>query len=361
MSAAGTGGTPPARPTHHRRHRLPILLAFVVLVAALGSLAYWGWTRYLGQSPTATLATGPQEVEVPRGATAEDVARSLEDAGIIASATSFLVQLRLAGGEESLKPGLYTFQPGQDFDAIVAELQQGVETRTVRLTVPEGLSLEQTAARVASRTDIPEDQYLTAARDPSLFDLPVLDGQPSDPADLEGYLFPSTYQLPEGEGAEQLVSRQLAAFVTHTAPLPWKKASDLKLTPYQVLIVASLIEKEARVPEERAKVAGVIYNRLREDMSLGIDATVRYAVGKWTGPLTKTDLAVDSPYNTRNRKGLPPGPIASPGVAALEAALSPETTDALYYVLVDEEGHHFFTASYDEFLRAQSRIPPSSR
>ncbi|HZJ03096.1 MAG TPA: endolytic transglycosylase MltG, partial [Thermoleophilia bacterium] len=149
----------------------------------------------------------------------------------------------------------------------------------------------------------------------------------------------------------------LKTFSQKTAELPWENASELGVSPYQVVIIASLIEKEARIPEERAKVSAVIYNRLEEGMTLGIDATVRYAVKKWTGPLTRSDLAVDSPYNTRVETGLPPGPIASPGLAALEAALQPEEVDYLYYVLQDEAGHHFFTASYDEFLQAKENAP----
>jgi len=121
--------------------------------------------------------------------------------------------------------------------------------------------------------------------------------------------------------------------------------------------VASLIEKEVSVPDERPLVAAVIYNRLEKKMTLGVDATVRYALDKWTGELTSEDLEVDSPYNTRVVKGLPPTPISNPGVAALEAALEPAEVDYLYYVLSDTEGNHFFTADYDEFLRAKENQP----
>ncbi len=136
-----------------------------------------------------------------------------------------------------------------------------------------------------------------------------------------------------------------------------EQVDALGLTPYQIVIVASLIEKEASIASERAKVAAVIYNRLKKDMTLGVDATVRYAVDKWTGPLTTEDLEVDSPYNTRIVKGLPPTPIANPGVAALRAALEPAAVDYLYYVLSDTDGHHFFTASYEEFLQAKKNAP----
>jgi UPF0755 protein len=129
------------------------------------------------------------------------------------------------------------------------------------------------------------------------------------------------------------------------------------VSAYEIVIIASLIEKEARIADERSKVAAVIYNRLKKDMVLGIDATVRYALDRWTGSLTQKDLEVDSPYNTRVVKGLPPSPICSPGVAALKAALEPADVDYLYYVLSDADGHHFFTNNYDEFLEAKAKAP----
>ena len=149
----------------------------------------------------------------------------------------------------------------------------------------------------------------------------------------------------------------MTEFDGQTTGLPWANAKDLGVTPYQIVIVASLIEKEVRVPEERAKVAAVIYNRLSEKMPLGIDASTRFAVNKWTGPLTKSDLEDDSPYNTRKAVGLPPGPIASPGLASLEAALEPAVVDYLYYVLQDDAGHHFFTKDYAGVPRSAEERP----
>jgi UPF0755 protein len=195
------------------------------------------------------------------------------------------------------------------------------------------------------------------AADPDRFLVPSLGGQTPDLATLEGFLFPETYFLSGEQGAEDLIREQLASFERAARSLDWSRAARLGVSPLQVVIIASLIEKEARIPEERALVAAVVYNRLKKDMSLGIDATTRYALKKWTEPLTASDLEIDSPYNTREKKGLPPGPIASPGLAALEAALAPEDVDYLYYVLQDDDGHHFFTASYEEFLQAKEQAP----
>jgi UPF0755 protein len=190
------------------------------------------------------------------------------------------------------------------------------------------------------------------------FQLPSLAGvQVTDVTTLEGLLFPATYFLYEGEGADRLIEDQLAAFTNKTSTLPWEKAAALGVTPYQIVIIASLIEKECSVAEERAMVARVVYNRLAQAMPLGIDATVRYAVNKWTEPLTDADLSVASPFNTRVNMGLPPSPICNPGEAALRAALEPVDGDWLYYVLKDTTGNHFFTSSYEEFLQAKENQP----
>jgi UPF0755 protein len=353
-------GSPSA--TGHRRHRVPIILGFVVIVCIFGALGYWGWQHFFENRPAAGVSsTGPGTVDVPEGATGESVAKQLEEARVISSASDFLAHLKVVGGADAIKPGRYTLRAGQSFDSIIAALKEGGMPLTVKITVPEGLSIDQAARRIATQSAIASSSYLALAHEPGHFTVPNSPGRPAHPADLEGFLFPSTYELSPQEGAEQLIDQQLKAFTSKTAPLPWKQAPSKGITPYQALIVASLIEKEARVPEERAKIAAVIYNRLQKNMPLGIDATVRFALGKWTGSLTKTDLAVDSPYNTRKRKGLPPGPISSPGLAAMRAALAPAKVDSLYYVLADEQGHHFFTASYQDFLKAQSKIPTSSR
>jgi UPF0755 protein len=355
-------GRESARLTDHRRHRGPVMLGFVVILVVIALLGVWGWNHFVGNKSSGNaLAGGPRTVVVPEGATADQVAHLLEEARVISSATAFLVRLKVAGGAETIKPGSYTFQSGEQFDAIVARLKQGGVPLTTRVAIPEGLSIGQTARRVAEESSVPASSYVALAHQTTRFSVPKLKGQPAHPKDFEGYLFPSTYELGPKEGGEQLIEQQLRTFDTKTASVPWDNAKTLGITPYQALIVASLIEKEARVPEERVKIAAVIYNRLRRNMSLGIDATVRFALDKWTGSLTKSDLDVDSPYNTRKRKGLPPGPIASPGLAALRAALNPAKVDSLYYVLVDQQGHHFFTASYVDFLKAQAKIPASSR
>jgi UPF0755 protein len=339
-------------------HRLLVLAAFLLVLAVGGGLLYLFGLDLLDGSGEASEPGGRVvEVRIPEGIGAGDVAQILEREGVIDSTSLFLLRVRLKGAGESLRPGLYELAQGDDLDNLIAQLQEGAEPPTLRVTLPEGLSIDQTGARLADEGAISGEDYQGLATEPESFTLPRPGGAELQVQDLEGLLYPDTYFLATDAGAQELIQAQLTAFESQTQGLDWTRAEALGLTPYEIIIVASLIEKEARVPEERPLVAAVIYNRLRADMALGIDATTRFALKKWTEPLTVRDLEDDSPYNTRRRKGLPPGPIASPGRAALEAALNPADVDYLYYVLQDEEGHHFFTASYDEFLEAKERAP----
>lgn len=308
-----------------------------------------------GEDSGTEAESGSIEVIVPEGMTADQVASLLEEKGVIRSDRVFRLRVKIEGAGAEIKPGVYSFAPGESAASVLGKLTEGPGQKTEKVLIPEGLSIEQTGDRLSSDGVVDGEDYVDQARDLSRFDPPSLAGTIPDVQDLEGFLFPSTYTIAADSGAGELIQAQLDAFTRKTAALPWERAESLGLEPLDVLTVASIIEKEVRIPEERAKVAAVIYNRLEKDMPLGADATVRFALKKWTGPLTKSDLAVDSPYNTRKYEGMPPGPVASPGLAAIRAALEPAEADYLYYVLVDEEGHHFFTESYQEFLDAKEK------
>ncbi|MHB1342995.1 MAG: endolytic transglycosylase MltG [Thermoleophilia bacterium] len=340
-----------------RGRRLLVTFGFLALIAAGGALFLASDYRSESRDDEVEEPGTVRTVVIPEGHTAQDVAQLLERAGIIRSAATFLLEIRLREAAESIQPGTYEFETGQDVATIIALLKEGVPPATFRLTLPEGLSIDQTATRLHDVEGIDADEYGTLAARPADFALPTLGGSKLSVEDLEGLLFPSTYFLEEGTDAKRLIQLQLDTFANKTSGLRWEAAKKLGVTPYEVVVIASMIEKEARVAEERARVAAVIYNRLALDMPLGIDATTRFALKKWTGVLTKSDLEVDSPYNTRREVGLPPGPIASPGLETMEAALAPEDVDFLYYVLIDAEGHHFFTNSYEEFLQAKARAP----
>ncbi len=332
---------------------------FVVLLVLVALIVNTVFGRPGGKDPAGTTVASHslKTVNIPAGVNANEVGKILQREGIIDSIQEFVAEVKADGVDSKLKPGSYQLPEGGELADIIARLQTGGTPVGIRITLPEGLSIDQAAGRLEGGGAADAQEYQRLANRPADFTLPRVGGTVVTPKTLEGLLFPSTYFVQSDQGAKDLIRQQLATFESKTVDLPWDKAKALGIDPYEVVIVASLIEKEARVPEERARVASVIYNRLRKKMPLGIDATVRYAVGKWTGPLTKSDLDVASPYNTRRYKGLPPGPIASPGRATLEAALRPEKSSYLYYVLIDKDGHHFFTSSYDEFVKAKENAP----
>jgi len=199
----------------------------------------------------------------------------------------------------------------------------------VRITIPEGETRGE-IARIAAQKGL-TGSYLRAARRSPQLD-PARYGAPGGTPDLEGFLFPATYELYAGAPARQLVAEQLAAFEEHFGPAEVRAAHALHLTPYELLTVASMVEREALLARDRPRVAAVIYNRLRIGMALGIDATIRYALNDFSAPLTEAQLHVDSPYNTRAHTGLPPTPISNPGAASIQAAAHPADVPYLYYV-----------------------------
>jgi UPF0755 protein len=217
----------------------------------------------------------------------------------------------------------------------------------VKVLIPEGYTRLQIAA--LSHADGLQGSYLTPSKRSAELN-PVRYGAPADTPSLEGFLFPATYEMYKGATASQLVSDQLAAFRENFGGGEVHRAKLLGVTPYQLLIVASIIEREVDIPHDRRLVAAVIYNRLRLDMTLGIDSTLRYALHDFQHPLTETELSSDSPYNTRVHRGLPPTPISNPGAAAIAAAARPAKVSYLYYVSgSDGCGEQVFSTSYPQF------------
>lgn len=217
----------------------------------------------------------------------------------------------------------------------------------VRVLIPEGETRPQIAAR--ARAAHLKGSYLAASVRSDLLH-PARYGAPAGTRSLEGFLFPATYDMYRGASVVRLVREQLIAFGERFGAAQIGSAHALNITPYQLLIVASIIEREAQLPGDRAKVAAVIYNRLRANMPLGVDATIRYALHDYTKPLTYAQLAIESPYNTRTHRGLPPTPISNPGMAAIEAAAHPAHVPYLYYVAgADGCGELVFSVSEAQF------------
>jgi uncharacterized YceG family protein len=216
--------------------------------------------------------------------------------------------------------------------------------------VPEGKSRREIAVSIKSLTG----DYLAASKRSPL--LNPADYGAKNAADLEGFLFPATYQLRRGQSVDALVAKQLQAFKQRFGQIDMRAARRVNLTPYDVLIIASLIERETAVPSERAKIASVIYNRLHDGIPLGIDATTRFQFNDWDKPLTSSQLASSSAYNTRKHAGLPPGPIGSPGLASIRAAADPPKTKYLFYVAdCNHPGRHVFARTQAAFDAAAAR------
>lgn len=341
------------QPPGRERPRFPwvvvLAVAFLVLVAgvAVASLRYYDWCT------EASGPTTPIDFTVAEGASGSQVVDDLHEAGVIRCGLVSKWLLRRSGLEDQILAGSYQLTtnmvPEQAFRALTVALPPAP---TVRLTIPEGYRLTQIAERVREALGIPERRFLAEAESGRWALEPYL---PEGTAIPEGFLFPQTYEFREdGTTAADVVERLLGQFEAEAGALPWRNAEQLGLTPYEIVIVASMIEEEAKLPEERPIIAGVIYNRIREGMVLGIDATLLYDDPTPDGQLSFSDLEYDSPYNTRINAGLPPTPIASPGLASLEAALSPADTEFFYYVLCGPDGHHEFGVTFAD--HEQNRV-----
>lgn len=324
-----------------------VLLALVLAgMATLGAL--YRWVNFEGQ-PDGT----PVSVFIEQGTSGRAIAEKLEKQRVIDSALAFRIFLRTRNVNADLRAGKYELKRAMSFEDLVDELKKGPEVKFVKLVVPEGLTLEQTALQVEKLTHIKATDFLAAAR-PEVVKPSIL---PDGIETLEGFLYPATYYVIEQETAQGLVKRMVTEFEKRSKAVGIDQASMVQRTPFEVLVIASMIEEEAKLNEERDEVSAVIHNRLKKGIPLGIDATIQYAVKKYHGePLTESDLAIDSPFNSRLRQGLPPWPIASPRDKSIKAALNPAAVDFLYYVLKDCKTH-LFTSDYDEFSRAKQRMP----
>ncbi|MFN2412155.1 MAG: endolytic transglycosylase MltG, partial [Pyrinomonadaceae bacterium] len=276
---------------------------------------------------------------------------------ILANPSATKIYLRTLGDASKLQAGEYQFDSPITPLQILKELEKG-ETQTIRLTIPEGFTRFDIAKRVAERfsTEGPsaEKQLLQLMDDSkSIGDLAP------EAKNLEGYMYPSTYNFPRGSTHESVVSALVQQFKKVWKPEWTLRAREINLTPHQIVTIASLIETESGVEAERPIVASVIYNRLRQGIALGIDQTAVYIAkmeNRWDGTIHRSDLDSDSPYNTRKYAGLPPGPISSVSESAILAALNPAETDYIYYVrnVQLNDGSHWFYASAAEFERGKA-------
>ncbi len=333
--------------------------SFVAIVlGGLGLATGYDWL--LGPAGTSSKV---QLFVVKPGTPVAVIAHDLETRHLIKSDNVFRIYLRMAGLDREIKAGAYALAPAMGARGIAKELVAGRDERT-RVTVPEGCAIAQMAKRLEARQKGAGDRFRTLVGRPDAFvaEFPWLK-QLTPGASLEGFLFPDTYVVNEGaEGEQSLVRLMLSRFEQVGMLAYQKRQPPASLTLGQWVTMASIVEKEARKPAEREVIAGVFYNRLAQRIPFGSDPTVEYALG-WhqdAKGLTLRDVQVDSPYNTYRHAGLPPGPIASPGLASLLAALQPARTPYMYFV-ARGDGSHVFTRTYAEHLAAQREVVRAAR
>ena len=350
--------TPPgdkfAGPARRRRitpgRRVKALLAIAVLAFfVIGTLLLF--------QPFGSVEGARVELTIPPGSGAGDIATRLADAGVVDSAFFFRVRATLSGKRDSLRSGRHTLRKGMTYGSAIEALSEpdvAKQRPTVNVTIPEGRTRREIAP-IARKAGL-RGSYLEASRRFRGALKPSDYGVPRGTRSTEGFLFPATYELNVNAPARDLVERQFAAFRENFSGVDMDRARRKNLTRYEVLIIASMVEREAQLAKERPLIAAVIYNRLSDGTPLGIDATTRYALNKPSGALRQSELEIDSPYNTRKRAGLPPTPIGNPGLASIRAAAAPANVKYRYFVVKPGTcGEHVFAETIAEHDRNVAR------
>lgn len=288
-------------------------------------------------------------VTIPSGASFRVAADSLHRTGFIGFPRLFRLYAKATGGDRDIKAGTYGLQRGMSWSQLVDALREG-QGLEHKVTIPEGWSLSEIVPALARALGAPEDSLRAAVRDTALLrelDVPA--------PTLEGYLFPDTYVFSYGTPPRAAVREMVRRFEQVWQPEWDERLQQLAMSRNDIIALASIIEKEARLPEERPVISAVYHNRLRAQMPLQADPTVQYALGEHHERLLYKDLDVVSPYNTYRHPGLPPGPIASPGKASIEAALYPASVPYLYFV-AHPDGHHEFRSTFREHTEAKAEV-----
>jgi UPF0755 protein len=334
----GRPALPPSSPKPRRWFRR--FLALVALLFIGAALYVINETFQPLQSENE--AEGAVPVRIPEGADARTIGELLQSKGVVEDSRFFELNATLTLRRTKLRTGNYVLRRNMTNGAAIEALMQGPKVRVVKtfqVTVPEGMSIREAAPAVGESGV--EGSYVKAADSSQAFRRARRLGMPRGTRTLEGFLFPATYDLKAGATVTTLVDKQLDAFRDNFGSINLKRAKRRNLTAYDVLIIASLIERETPSNRERPLVASVIYNRLALGEPLGIDATTRYHEKKWSGKLLQSELDDDNAYNTRINSGLPPTPIGNPGLASMKAAARPAKTDYLFYVAKPGACHAF--------------------
>ncbi len=337
-----------------RRGRIAsYLFGFIGLIIIIGFIA--GSFVVLKDDRSAGNGVATATINIPKGFSSTDIAAKLAEEGIIKNAFSFRIYATLNNIDDRFLPGDYSLNSDMTFEEIADKLTTGPKRESVTVVIPEGFTIDQVNQRLAEvfEKDKSDFEAVTEGEVINDYDFTSL---PMGAKNLEGYLFPKTYTFEKNDDPKKVVGKLLSQFDLETKSLDWSYAEQKGLSKKEILIIASLIEKEAKVPEERPLMAAVVYNRINIGMPLQIDATIQYVLPKRKEVLTIEDTKFDSPYNTYLNRDLPPGPISNPGVDSIKAALAPAQVDYLYYVLTSPDGSHTFTSNYSDFLKAKKQM-----
>jgi UPF0755 protein len=321
--------------------RIAVFLTFLMVLAG----AAGAWFFFLSPGP---VLEAPRMVEVRRGERLKSIATSLQRAGIVRSSFALMTYARLTGAASRVQPGDYRFAGGETIPEVLGHLVRG-ESVVITVAIPEGSSVREIGRRLEMARLLCDWKFAQVARtSPLLKELGLL------PGGVEGYLFPATYRFPPSADGEEILAAMLQRFYAQITPQVEQRAFQMGLTIKELVTLASIIEKEARLPAERPLIAGVFYNRLRLHIPLQSDPTAQYSFEGITAPVVQA-VHEPSPFNTYDFAGLPPGPIANPGWESIHAALYPTPTDYLYFV-ARKDGSHVFSRTLKEHNRAIAEL-----
>ncbi|MBP2634165.1 MAG: mltG [Firmicutes bacterium] len=322
----------------------------IAAVVIVGFSAIIGWTlsQPAGTKGEVVLIT------IKQGTPTKIIAEELEKQNLIKNALVFRFIAKLQGVENSLQAGEYSLSPNMPIRQMLIMMSQG-QTAYQQITIPEGYTVDQIADLLAEKKLASPTKFKALAKNFTPF--PYMQANPNTKYSVEGFLFPDTYRLARGTSEEALLTMMVKQFDAKLAPEYRQRASELGLSIREVITMASLVEKEAQLSNEQPIIAGVFANRLKLNMPLQSCATIQYILGNPKAELTIQDTQIVSPYNTYQNMGLPPGPIANPGAAAIKAVISADKTDFLYFV-ADKQGKHHFSNTYEEHLAAINQVQP---
>ncbi|EAX46410.1 aminodeoxychorismate lyase [Thermosinus carboxydivorans Nor1] len=322
-----------------------LVLFFIFLAFAVGMITY-------GLARPVSSANAPVLITVEPGMTTNDIGMLLKQRGLILNELLFRVLAKIEGLDGSLQAGEYQITPSMTVRQIIDMLARG-ETAYRQFTIPEGFTVDQVAALLEQHKISDASQFKSLARAYVPYD--YMTAGEGTLYTVEGFLFPDTYRVASGATAEDILKMLTKQFDRQFTPAMRARAAELNLSIREVIILASLVEKEAQLERERPIIASVFFNRLKQGMPLQSCATIQYILGYPKPELTVQDTQIVSPYNTYQHSGLPPGPIANPGLASIQAVLYPAETDYLYFV-ADKSGAHRFSRTYDEHLAAIEQV-----